>query len=172
MVRRETAEKLLMTVRTETGTQEQPVPGRLKKAPVLNNARVKELARLGREILTQMGNPGADWVKLEVLGDTKTLLPDPIATTEALSALAEINDLRADSQTALSAFARAWLSLSSVSTVALPINPSGSIEMPPTASTCPNESRSGNLTVIDSRSYLRLRCIVTWNGWNSSVSVS
>ena len=32
---------------------------------------------------------------------------DPIATTEALSALAEINDLRADSQTALSVFTRA-----------------------------------------------------------------
>lgn len=41
------------------------------------------VARLGREILSQMGNPGADWVKLEVLGDTKTLLPDPVATLEA-----------------------------------------------------------------------------------------
>ena len=28
----------------------------------------------------RLDNPGADWVKLEVLGDTKTLLPDPIAT--------------------------------------------------------------------------------------------
>ena len=37
-------------------------------------------ARLGREILLGLENPGADWVKLEVLGDTKTLLPDPIAT--------------------------------------------------------------------------------------------
>ncbi len=45
------------------------------------------VARLGREILSQMGNPGADWVKLEVLGDTKTLLPDPIATLEATKAL-------------------------------------------------------------------------------------
>ncbi len=41
------------------------------------------VARLGREILGQMGNPGADWVKLEVLGDSKTLLPDPVATLEA-----------------------------------------------------------------------------------------
>jgi len=41
------------------------------------------VARLGREILSQMENPGANWVKLEVLGDTKTLLPDPIATLEA-----------------------------------------------------------------------------------------
>ena len=44
-------------------------------------------ARLGREILSGLGNPGADWVKLEVLGDTKTLLPDPIATLEATEKL-------------------------------------------------------------------------------------
>ncbi len=41
------------------------------------------VARMGREILTGLENPGADWVKLEVLGDTKTLLPDPVATLEA-----------------------------------------------------------------------------------------
>jgi thiazole synthase len=41
------------------------------------------VARLGREILDGLGNPGADWVKLEVLGDKRTLLPDPIATLEA-----------------------------------------------------------------------------------------
>ncbi len=41
------------------------------------------VARLGREILLGLENPGADWVKLEVLGDKKTLLPDPVATLEA-----------------------------------------------------------------------------------------
>jgi thiazole synthase len=41
------------------------------------------VARLGREILLGLNNPGADWVKLEVLGDKKTLLPDPVATLEA-----------------------------------------------------------------------------------------
>src|SRR5262245_46140224 len=40
-------------------------------------------ARLGREILMGLENPGADWVKLEVLGDPKTLLPDPLATLQA-----------------------------------------------------------------------------------------
>jgi thiazole synthase len=45
------------------------------------------VARLGREILSQMGNPGADWVKLEVLGDSKTLLPDPLATLQATEKL-------------------------------------------------------------------------------------
>jgi len=45
------------------------------------------VARLGREILQQLGNPGADWVKLEVLGDRKTLLPDPVATIQATEQL-------------------------------------------------------------------------------------
>ena len=38
---------------------------------------------LGRELLEKQGNLGAGWVKLEVLGDKKTLLPDPIGTIEA-----------------------------------------------------------------------------------------
>lgn len=40
-------------------------------------------ARLGRELLEGMGNRGAKWVKLEVLGDRQTLLPDPIDTLHA-----------------------------------------------------------------------------------------
>jgi thiazole synthase len=40
-------------------------------------------ARLGRELLEGLENPGADWVKLEVLADSRTLLPDPVATLEA-----------------------------------------------------------------------------------------
>jgi thiazole synthase len=45
------------------------------------------VARLGRELLLGLENPGADWVKLEVLGDAKTLLPDPVATLEATERL-------------------------------------------------------------------------------------
>src|SRR5258708_4999525 len=45
------------------------------------------VARLGREILLGLENPGSDWVKLEVLGDTKTLLPDPVATLAATEQL-------------------------------------------------------------------------------------
>src|SRR5438270_3458667 len=41
------------------------------------------VARLGREILEQIDNPGASWVKLEVLADKRTLLPEPIGTLEA-----------------------------------------------------------------------------------------
>lgn len=46
-------------------------------------------ARMGREILRNLENPGADWVKLEVLGDSRTLLPDPyelLIATELLVA--------------------------------------------------------------------------------------
>jgi thiazole synthase len=45
------------------------------------------VARLGRELLRDLGNPGSEWVKLEVLGDQKTLLPDPVGTLEATERL-------------------------------------------------------------------------------------
>lgn len=44
-------------------------------------------ARLGRELLSNLGNPGADWVKLECLGDPRTLLPDPLDTLRATEIL-------------------------------------------------------------------------------------
>lgn len=45
------------------------------------------VSRLGREILQQLNNSGQHWVKLEVLGDKKTLLPDPVGTLEACKEL-------------------------------------------------------------------------------------
>jgi thiazole synthase len=45
------------------------------------------VAKLGREILQSLDNPGADWVKLECLADKKTLLPDPVATIDATEQL-------------------------------------------------------------------------------------
>src|SRR3989442_7348731 len=42
---------------------------------------------LGRELLEKQKNRGAGWVKLEVLGDKKTLLPDPVGTIEATKEL-------------------------------------------------------------------------------------
>ncbi|QDU81143.1 Thiazole synthase [Polystyrenella longa] len=45
------------------------------------------VARLGREILEGLENPGANWVKIEVLGDKRTLLPDPIGTLQATEQL-------------------------------------------------------------------------------------
>ena len=44
-------------------------------------------ARLARELLSNLGNPGAHWVKLECLGDTRTLLPDPVGTLKATEQL-------------------------------------------------------------------------------------
>ena len=44
-------------------------------------------ARMGREILKGLENSGAGWVKLEVLGDSRTLLPDPIETLRATEML-------------------------------------------------------------------------------------
>lgn len=45
------------------------------------------VARLGRELLRDMGSSAADWVKLEVLGDRRTLLPDPVGTLLATERL-------------------------------------------------------------------------------------
>jgi len=46
-------------------------------------------AKLSRELLEGLGNPGAKWVKLEVLADKKTLLPDTQGTLEATRELVE-----------------------------------------------------------------------------------
>jgi len=58
-------------------------------AGCFNAEEAVRTARMGREILSGLENPGADWVKLEVLGDTKTLLPDPVATVEATKQLVD-----------------------------------------------------------------------------------
>ena len=50
VIHRETAEKRVMTVRTEMGTQEQVVPAALQTVPVLSDDQAAELARLGAQI--------------------------------------------------------------------------------------------------------------------------
>jgi phosphohistidine swiveling domain-containing protein len=50
VIRRETAEKLAMTVRTESGVSEQPVPDPLKKKEVLTNKQAIELTHYGAQI--------------------------------------------------------------------------------------------------------------------------
>jgi rifampicin phosphotransferase len=52
VIRRETAEKSIMTVRTESGVSEQAVPNPLKKKQVLTNAQAAELSRYGVQIET------------------------------------------------------------------------------------------------------------------------
>src|SRR2546423_594234 len=44
-------------------------------------------ARHARELLSNLGNRGAGWVKLECLADKKTLLPDPVGTLQATETL-------------------------------------------------------------------------------------
>jgi thiazole synthase len=44
-------------------------------------------ARMGREILRNLNVPIVDWVKLEVLGDSRTLMPEPIETLRATEIL-------------------------------------------------------------------------------------
>ncbi|MFQ5463115.1 MAG: thiazole synthase [Phycisphaerae bacterium] len=46
-------------------------------------------AKLSRELLEGLNNRGAKWVKLEVLADKKTLLPDPVGTLEATQELVD-----------------------------------------------------------------------------------
>jgi thiazole synthase len=46
-------------------------------------------ARMGREILKGLLNPAQDWVKLEVLGDSRSLLPDPVETLRATEKLVQ-----------------------------------------------------------------------------------
>src|SRR5690606_35436714 len=47
-------------------------------------------AKLSRELLEGLGNPGARWVKLEVLADRKTLLPEPLGTVKATEELVRL----------------------------------------------------------------------------------
>jgi len=69
----------------------------LKRITVLPNtagcftaADAVRSARLSRELLEGLNNPGSRWVKLEVLADKKTLLPDPIGTVEATAELIKL----------------------------------------------------------------------------------
>jgi pyruvate,water dikinase len=57
VIGREIAEKLVMTVRTEQGTNEVLVPDAQKKKAVLNDVQIKELARLGKQIENIYGMP-------------------------------------------------------------------------------------------------------------------
>ncbi len=66
VVVRETAEKQVMTVRTASGTQEQPVPGALQKKAVLTNRQAAELTELGVLIEAYYGDPmDIEWAYVE-----------------------------------------------------------------------------------------------------------
>ena len=57
VIRRETAEKRVMTIRTTTGTEEQPVPDSMKNKAALSDKQAAELARYGYRIEELYGVP-------------------------------------------------------------------------------------------------------------------
>jgi phosphohistidine swiveling domain-containing protein len=57
VVQRETAQKQVMTIRSDSGTQEEPVPDALRAKAVLSDAQAAELARYGSQIEEQYGMP-------------------------------------------------------------------------------------------------------------------
>ena len=63
LLQRETAEKRVMTVRLEHGTEEQPVPENMRHAAVLSDEEAVELAELGKRIEAFYGMPmDIEWV--------------------------------------------------------------------------------------------------------------
>ena len=82
---RETADKQVMTVRVESGTEEQPVPEELRDAPVLDDEQAAELVRLGVQIEALYGMPmDVEWALADgtfaiVQARPITALPEPEA---------------------------------------------------------------------------------------------
>jgi pyruvate,water dikinase len=63
LVQCQVAQKRIMTVRTEAGTGEQPVPGALQKKPALSAEQAGTLARLGAQVEELYGRPmDIEWV--------------------------------------------------------------------------------------------------------------
>lgn len=83
IVKRETADKQIMTVRVESGTQEQATPEQLRRAPVLTDVQAAELMRNGVQIEELYGMPmDIEWTlaegKLAILQARPiTALPEP-----------------------------------------------------------------------------------------------
>ncbi len=66
VVGRQTAEKQVMTARTDSGTAEQPVPDSLKNVPVLSDEKAAELCRLGVQIEELYGTPmDIEWALMD-----------------------------------------------------------------------------------------------------------
>jgi phosphoenolpyruvate synthase/pyruvate phosphate dikinase len=82
---RETADKQLMTVRVESGTEEQPVEQDLRDAPVLSDGQAAGLVRLGVQIEALYGMPmDVEWCWADdrfsiVQARPITALPEPEA---------------------------------------------------------------------------------------------
>ncbi|WP_132432252.1 PEP/pyruvate-binding domain-containing protein [Pseudonocardia endophytica] len=86
---RTVADKTVMTVPTPTGTEERPVPPERRRAPVLDDDAVRELAALGTRIAAHYGSPqDVEWVRtplgfVVVQSRPVTALPEPMADPPA-----------------------------------------------------------------------------------------
>ncbi|MFG2072255.1 PEP/pyruvate-binding domain-containing protein [Nonomuraea maritima] len=64
VVEARTGDKTVMTVRTPGGTEDRPVPGDLRDAPVLDDAQAVELARVGARVQDLYGVPmDVEWAR-------------------------------------------------------------------------------------------------------------
>ncbi|MBC7250311.1 MAG: phosphoenolpyruvate synthase [Anaerolineae bacterium] len=85
VLERQTADKQVMTVRVDGGTEERPVPESLRRAPVLSDEQAAELTRLGAQIEELYGMPMdiewalADGVFSVLQARPITALPEPEA---------------------------------------------------------------------------------------------
>jgi phosphoenolpyruvate synthase/pyruvate phosphate dikinase len=88
LIRRDTAEKLVMTVRTESSTEEQPVLDSLQKVPVLSDEQAAQLTRIGVEIEELYGMPmDIEW--------TWTSPPSPLLEGEGGFAIVQARPITA-----------------------------------------------------------------------------
>jgi hypothetical protein len=87
VLERQTADKQVMTARVNGGTEQQPVPAELRRAPVLDDETAAELVRLGVQIEELYGLPmDIEWAladgKLAIVQARPiTALPEPEAST-------------------------------------------------------------------------------------------
>ena len=84
VVSRSTADKQVMTLYADHGTQERPVPEERRRAPVLDDAGAAELARLGVRVEEHFGSPqDVEWARAAgrfflVQARPVTALPEPV----------------------------------------------------------------------------------------------
>jgi len=84
IITQDITEKDVMTVRTQSGTHEQPVPADLRTKPVLSAAQVAELARIGVQIEDLYGQPmDIEWALHD--GHVSVVQARPITALPALS---------------------------------------------------------------------------------------
>jgi pyruvate,water dikinase len=85
VIARETAEKLIHTIRVDGGTEQQPVPENLRRVPVLSDQQAVELTQLGNQIEELYGIPmDIEWAMADgkfaiVQARPITALPEPDA---------------------------------------------------------------------------------------------